>query len=307
MKTRNLNSTLIILLVACSTLSLSGQKPSEEAIIQKVIEDETKFFYARDYENWSNLWIHEPYAHFSYAGPNGAMESKGWEEMNNNVKNDMEKNSDPINWSPKKTDYSFKISDKMAFVTFLEDGNSSTRVLEKVKGDWKLVSVGVVVTTAYKNEAKQQKLKSFDGEWKVDKSTVKILNPDDNELKKLKAKIAYSEKGLFFNLNYDLHHKDGGEWSFWQNIRFAYDYTTEKMVAVCFEGGDNWSNVFNGDCEMLDNGNMNIKMYHFGTRNKVKWDESITWKSKDSFERKITVYNNEGNIENEYSYLLVRI
>ncbi|MEL6926237.1 MAG: hypothetical protein AAFO94_19505 [Bacteroidota bacterium] len=48
--------------------------------------------------------------------------------------------------------FSFNIGEAMAWVSFWEDGSYSTRGLEKRNGQWKLFTVEIIATTAYKEQ-----------------------------------------------------------------------------------------------------------------------------------------------------------
>ena len=137
----------LVLILASYTYAKDLSK--EEAAIKKAIEDETYYADQKNYNKFSDLWMHEPYVYWSVTNPNSHFELEGWEALSKYFKKQFEKFPEPMQRKANKTDYKFRIIEKMAFVTFREDGNASTRVMEKQNGKWKLIRMGVVGSTAY--------------------------------------------------------------------------------------------------------------------------------------------------------------
>ncbi len=54
---------------------------TEKEAIKKVIEDETKFFWDNNYEEYTKTWVHEPYALFTSAGNSFHFELFGWDSI----------------------------------------------------------------------------------------------------------------------------------------------------------------------------------------------------------------------------------
>lgn len=142
---------LLTLLTGLAAISLLAQKDksSEQDAIRKVIEEETTAIQLCDYERWANHWWHETYCYFSITSPGEHTGLQGWDAISEWGKN-LIKNCKPTKQNTQRDGFHFSIIGNMAFVTFLENwGNESTRVLEKRDGKWKLIRMGVVITTAY--------------------------------------------------------------------------------------------------------------------------------------------------------------
>ncbi len=140
------------------TSSNTAQK-SEEETIRKVIESETAAITNLcDFEKWADHWWHEPYTFFSLTFPKWHVGLRGWSDIAAWGKQTAA-NCTPNETISPKYNYRFKIADGMAFVTFLENqGNESTRVLEKRNGQWKLIQMGVIGSAAYESLAQNQEM-----------------------------------------------------------------------------------------------------------------------------------------------------
>lgn len=158
--------------------ALAQQKLSaEEAAIKKVIEDETMYFDQRNYDKWAECVAHDPMAYFSwttpFAGENAVFEARGWEEISKAYKEMMEKDPPNPN-SAKKENYQFKVNGNMAYVTFMEGGVSDqVRVLEKKDGQWRILRVDAINSTAFKKFQQLHALQRMAGTWEIDLASFK--------------------------------------------------------------------------------------------------------------------------------------
>ena len=142
-----------------SKTSSDTAQESEKEAIRKVIESETAAITNLcDFEKWANHWWHEPYTFFSITLPDWHVGLRGWNDIAAWGKQTAADCTPNERVFP-KFDYKYKIAGAMAFVTFLEnEGNESMRVLEKRNGQWKLIRMGVIGTTAYKSFAQKQEM-----------------------------------------------------------------------------------------------------------------------------------------------------
>ena len=141
------------ILISISTLADFCIFNSETAI-KRAIEVETTYFNQRNYDKWADTWMQELYIYWSVTNPHEHSELRGWKALSQMMKDLFEQSPEPVQLKQQKTDYKFRVSGNMAFVTFLEDGNASTRVLETSGGKWKLIRMGVVNSTAYEQHNK---------------------------------------------------------------------------------------------------------------------------------------------------------
>ena len=252
-----LKKSLFLVLVLIFASSIHAQNLSkEETAIKKVIEDETSYFNQRNYDKWAGTWVHEPYIYWSVTNPHDHSELRGWEALSNMMKDQIEQSPEPVQLKQQKTDYKFRVSGNMAFVTFLEDGNASTRVLETIGGKWKLVRMGVVNSTAYETLARKQMMKRFTGNWQVELASIQTNPPSQGtELKSQNMSITYTGRGLKVN-SYSHLTGPAGDWTYEAETAYAYDTEKQKIAVLRAAGVGEWSEVYTGECSLQDDGRL---------------------------------------------------
>ena len=170
-------SLYLRLLSVAFYLPLNGFAQStipEQDAIRKTIEGETAAIDQCDYVRWADNWWPETYCYFSVASPQHHWSMHGWDEISTWAKNTTGAGCSPITNDHKKRDYKYALNRNMAFVTFLEEeGNENTRVLEKRDGRWKLIQMGVVISSSYTSLKQIIELHQLAGKWKADISTMK--------------------------------------------------------------------------------------------------------------------------------------
>lgn len=152
---------LLLFLVGATCLNLSAQdkkgkphdgaKGNDEAAIKAIIEKETKAFFEIDQKTWASLWVHEPYAFWSFADTTDVNSFSGWNDINKGFSNYF-KTSKPSSANIKRDWHHIKIHGNMAYIRFTQQVSDDTnrppqaevRVMEKVNGEWKIVCVSVI-------------------------------------------------------------------------------------------------------------------------------------------------------------------
>ncbi len=128
-----------------------AEKPDVEAI-KTLIEKETKAFFAVDRQGWMDCWIHAPSAYWSYADSEGINYYEGWNAIEVGF-NDYFVTTKPANIQIERTWQDIKVYNNGAYARFkqrlITDGVTGPlqveiRVLEKDKGAWKILLVGVL-------------------------------------------------------------------------------------------------------------------------------------------------------------------
>ena len=117
--------------------------------IRNIILEETRCFLRRDYESWAGCWIHDEKSTILECRPAFAEEITGWTRISEYMKNLLESGTTELGDEVRKTDFSYRIGKDLAFVSFRENGNASTRLLKKTDNGWKICHVGVVYTSIY--------------------------------------------------------------------------------------------------------------------------------------------------------------
>lgn len=127
-----------------------GQKGDTEAI-KKVIERETKAFFEIDQQTWKDSWINANYAFWSFADTTDVNSFSGWASIEKGFA-EYFRTAKPSNAVIDRTWHDIKIFGNGAYARFTQKVRDNTnrppqeevRVLEKVKGQWKIVCVSVI-------------------------------------------------------------------------------------------------------------------------------------------------------------------
>ncbi|MDX1407026.1 MAG: hypothetical protein R3330_02805, partial [Saprospiraceae bacterium] len=243
-----LTTTLIVL----TTASLFAQKMSSaEKAIKEVIENETKFYNARNFDAWANTWVHAPGIYWSVTGPETSMSAQGWDALAQQARDYFKQNPEPNTYTPNKTDYQFMVEGNMAFVTFMENGNMSTRVLTKDKGDWRLMRMGVVLTGAYDHFNQKRTLQRLVGTWKLDPATVQ-LNDDSWTLHGLKCKVKQTDMGMWMYVSSEWSNNQGMHGIWKDEYMIAYDNASQSYGVMLNGVSPESSSVWSGKCHFKD-------------------------------------------------------
>ncbi len=123
-----------------------------------VIENETECFFSRDYDCWKENWINEDYAFQAWNNLDGTYDAKvGWSEVDRRVGTYIKDNQETLGGTKGHPDVERLnlrtrfYGDAAAYLTW-EQYNSDEgketyqisqemRLMEKVSGNWKIVSV----------------------------------------------------------------------------------------------------------------------------------------------------------------------
>ena len=149
---------LIIFFIVNLALASESQQPStkstltvQQLAVKRVIEAETAAFMRRDYEAWDSYWVQDDSIYIGVATPTLNEEIRDWKTYSAFTKGILAQGTITLNPATiQKTDWAFQMADTLAYVTFKENGNASTRILKKIDGKWKLIHTGVIYTEEYK-------------------------------------------------------------------------------------------------------------------------------------------------------------
>lgn len=129
-----------------------------QAIID-LIERETSAYFAKDFEAWSDCWVHEPYAQrVGWYARGGKIVNRGWEQEAATMRAAMEAYPAPNRSQPelRREELTIRISSDMAWVTFRQVAPKTgdpfdvpghqheARILERHDGAWKIACTFVV-------------------------------------------------------------------------------------------------------------------------------------------------------------------
>jgi hypothetical protein len=139
-----------ICMLVCFGATSIAQKNDIEAI-KSLIEKETTAFFEIDYKTWASSWSQTPYAFWSFADTTDVNSFSGWENINKGFM-DYFKTAKPSKAKIERTWMDVKVYGNGAYARFTQQVHDNTlrppqaevRVLEKVKGAWKIVCVSVI-------------------------------------------------------------------------------------------------------------------------------------------------------------------
>ena len=169
---------LLTMPAAIALAETAAAAPNEEAAFEEgkkaileVIEQQAAAFWAKDFQRWSDTWVHAPYIRrLGWSDPGGVSSVEGWEAIGARMKKNMADNPKP-NLTPAKLArerLNFRIYGNVAWVTFEQHGVSTgeprfdmpglsyeTRILEKHDGEWRVAYLGYLLAGA--REASQKR------------------------------------------------------------------------------------------------------------------------------------------------------
>jgi hypothetical protein len=132
----------------------ANQERDKKAITE-VIENETKSFFARDYDAWKSNYAQTDYAFQAWSNDDGTFDSNvGWEDINKQIGRYIADNPEPVSSHPivERKNMKFKFfDDDVAYLTWDQFNSDKqeknfhhskeVRLVEKIDGQWKIVCV----------------------------------------------------------------------------------------------------------------------------------------------------------------------
>jgi len=123
--------------------------PEDQSKIKQLIADETKAFYAKDYETWMTLYRQTPQTYFAQYEKSQLIVKDGWDALSSWATtwfNEGKKGAKPT-FAREKTNFR-KVNPTYVWVTYKQvktlDGKKETsqelRIVELIKGEWKMVN-----------------------------------------------------------------------------------------------------------------------------------------------------------------------
>lgn len=135
-----------------------AQFEEEKAAILKVLNDETKAAFNRDYQSWKEKWVHEKYVTKTYINfaDSTMTETLGWNDINEFVKNYIAEHPEPSPLPTLVDKIDVRLYDNGAWVNYEQNDSErglkrETRLMEKENGQWKIAGMQTVIY-GFKNE-----------------------------------------------------------------------------------------------------------------------------------------------------------
>lgn len=146
----------------------ANESQSDAIAIMQVISEESSAFWNKDFETWSQCWLHTPNIRMiGWWARGGVTVIEGWEALSSRVQATMAVNpeSNPTATNVRRENINLHINENMAWVTFDQHGQDTgdlemdmpglsreTRILEKQNGRWKIVYVNWILEGGVSDE-----------------------------------------------------------------------------------------------------------------------------------------------------------
>jgi hypothetical protein len=139
----------LLFAVGCET------KPTaevEKVAIIKTLNNETKFFFTRDYANWKDQWVQESFVSKTYMWMTDSTlaETIGWADIDSFGKNFIQQHPIPEPVPVLLNDVNVRLYQDGAWVTFEQQDSirglkRETRLMEKRDGEWKIAGMHTTI------------------------------------------------------------------------------------------------------------------------------------------------------------------
>jgi len=124
----------------------------EKKAILETLNNETKAAFQRDYESWTEKWVHDSNITKVYLDfpENTFSESLGWSEISQFVKVFIEEHPEPEPLPELLSDIEVRLYGNGAWVTYEQQDSlrglkRETRLMEKVNGVWKIAGMQTTI------------------------------------------------------------------------------------------------------------------------------------------------------------------
>jgi hypothetical protein len=127
-------------------------KEAEKAAIIKTLNDETKFFFKRDYPAWKNTWVQEEFVTKTYMKmmDSSLSETIGWNAINSFGEKYISDHPKPDPVPSLLNEVNVRLYENAAWVTFeqqdsLRGRKRENRLMEKIDGQWKIAGMHTTI------------------------------------------------------------------------------------------------------------------------------------------------------------------
>ena len=155
-------SFLPLLILAGSSCQETIDIEKEKEAIKAAIENETKYYFERDWEQQAKSFLQDESLILLMSGKNYCNFGVGWENVSEAYKGIHERDPDPANVQFDFSNFKIKVYEGTAWavsdeVVHYTEGEPPTKYisvgfLEKVDGEWKLAYFSHVNTSSYDQE-----------------------------------------------------------------------------------------------------------------------------------------------------------
>jgi hypothetical protein len=145
--------SLVLLLLVVARWAIVAQNvvsADEQATIKKVIVDESKAFYARDFEKWSSYYRTVPQTYLAFVDKGKSVQLDTWDKIRTFMQEYFDNNANSSQPTEvRREHYSFrKVNPTYVWLTFdqlkivgtKKESTKELRIIEMIKGEWKIVN-----------------------------------------------------------------------------------------------------------------------------------------------------------------------
>ena len=150
----------MLLLICTSVYSQDKTYTNEEKKIIDLIIKETRFFLDRNFEDWSECWLHEPFCRHYFMGQDFCNTYNGWEGILEGF--DRHFKGKPMeNFDIQKCNFEIEVFQDVAFAHYTEKYITTTKnevsigtgknnaVFLRDNGKWKFVTMNIAYVSNY--------------------------------------------------------------------------------------------------------------------------------------------------------------
>ncbi|MEA5459316.1 hypothetical protein VB796_09720 [Arcicella sp. LKC2W] len=140
---------LLFVLFFTKSFAQNVTTSEEQDAIKQAIATEAKYFYARNIEKWANCYRQTPQTYWALVEKDYTNQKDGWDNISSFMTSYFKENSKAVKSTFKRENYNFrKVNPTYIWVTFdqsktsngKKDNSKETRILELIKGEWKIVN-----------------------------------------------------------------------------------------------------------------------------------------------------------------------
>lgn len=250
-------TTVIIMLIFVSTVSAQKEYSKEEQTIIGMIQQHYDHWKNREYEKWTELWVHKDYVGYTFVGPDYFVDRKGWDEVSEMQKNSIKNNPNPgadVDFG--QFDYTFVVRDNMTIAKFIgENGIRTTSVFEKVKGTWKYILNEQVNKPMFDLRSDIRKLGGFEGNWELIPGSFKWENSDKKgDFIGYVMSITPTLNGIDINTKFNFRNAQQNIFRGIENISVIKNSPSGKLIHTMstYFANNGWTNNSAGESKVTD-------------------------------------------------------
>lgn len=140
---------LLFILLFTNSYAQNVTTSEEQTAIKQIIAAESNYYYARNIEKWAECYRQTPQTYWALVEKEHTTQKDGWDNISSFIKKYFKENPKAVKYIFKRDSYNFrKVNPTYIWVTFdqarttngKKELSKETRILELIKGEWKIVN-----------------------------------------------------------------------------------------------------------------------------------------------------------------------